>query len=108
MDIACLVTKIQPSVMRQGMSRLAEELSASPELNFINPLNPKLNPIFYLLALLGAYHFLHFSRIRVKSLTLKRLMSHIFIHLVVCLTTGPKILPKRALHIVRSRASSFK
>jgi len=30
-----------------------------------------------------------------------------FIHLVVCLTTGPKLLPKRALHIVRSRASSF-
>ena len=31
-----------------------------------------------------------------------------FIHLVVCLMTGPKPLPKRALHIVRSRASSFK
>jgi len=29
-------------------------------------------------------------------------------HLVVCLTTGPKPLPKRALHTVRSRASSFK
>ena len=29
-------------------------------------------------------------------------------HLVVCLTTGPKPLPKRALHIVQSRASSFK
>ena len=28
-------------------------------------------------------------------------------HLAVCLTTGPKPLPKRALHIVRSRASSF-
>ena len=34
--------------------------------------------------------------------------SSIFIHSVVCLTTGPKPLPKRALHIVRSRASSFK
>jgi hypothetical protein len=32
----------------------------------------------------------------------------IHFHLVVCLTTGPKPLPKRALHIVRSRASSFK
>ena len=31
-----------------------------------------------------------------------------FIHLVVCLTTGPKPLPKRALYIMRSRASSFK
>jgi hypothetical protein len=32
----------------------------------------------------------------------------VFIHLVVCLTTGPKPLPKRVLHIVRSRASFFK
>jgi len=32
----------------------------------------------------------------------------IFLHLVVCLTTGPKPLPKRALHIVRSRVSSIK
>ena len=30
------------------------------------------------------------------------------IHSVVYLTTGPKPLPKRALHIARSRASSFK
>ena len=29
------------------------------------------------------------------------------IHLVVCLTTGPKPLPNGALHTVRSRASSF-
>jgi len=32
----------------------------------INPLNPELNPICYLLALLGAHHFLHVNRIRVK------------------------------------------
>ena len=32
----------------------------------------------------------------------------VFIHLVVCLTTGPRPLQNRALHIVRSRASSFK
>ena len=31
----------------------------------------------------------------------------IFISLIVCLTTGPKPLPNRPLHIVRSRASSF-
>jgi len=36
----------------------------------INPLKPELNPI-YLLALLGAHHFLHVSRIRVKLLTLR-------------------------------------
>ena len=33
---------------------------------------------------------------------------YIFIHSVVCLTTGPKPLPKRALHIVRSRDPPFK
>ena len=32
-----------------------------------NPLNAELNPICYLLALLGAHHFLHVSRIRVKD-----------------------------------------
>ena len=32
----------------------------------LNPLNPELNPICYLLALLGAHHFLHVSRIRVN------------------------------------------
>jgi len=36
-----------------------------------NPLNPELNAICYLLALLGAHHFLHVSRIRVKSLTFR-------------------------------------
>jgi hypothetical protein len=30
------------------------------------------------------------------------------IHLAVCLTTGPKPLPKRTPHKVRARASSFK
>jgi hypothetical protein len=45
---------------------------------FINPLNAELNPICRLLALLGAHHFFHISRIRVKSLTLRLLMSHIY------------------------------
>ena len=42
-----------------------------------NPLNSELNPICYLLALL-AHHFLHVSRIRVKSLTIRLLMSYIY------------------------------
>ena len=46
--------------------------------NNVNPLNPELNPICYLLALLGAHHFLHVSRIRVKLLTFKLLMSYIY------------------------------
>jgi len=48
-------------------------------MNF-NPLNPELNPICYLLALLRDHHFLHVSRIRVKSLTFRRLMSYIYIY----------------------------
>jgi len=47
-------------------------------LIFINPLNAELNPICCLLALLGAHHFLHVSRIRVKSLTFRLLMSYIY------------------------------
>ena len=43
-----------------------------------NPLNPELNPICYLLALLGAHHFLHVSSIRVKLLTFRRLMPYIY------------------------------
>ena len=48
----------------------------SRDFNNINTLNAELHPICYLLALL-AHHFLHVSRIRVKSLTLRLLMSYI-------------------------------
>jgi len=47
-------------------------------LHVFNPLNPELNPICYLLALLGANHFLHVSRIRVQLLTLRLLMSYVY------------------------------
>ena len=47
----------------------------------VNPLNPELNPICYLLALLGAQYFLHVSRISVKLLTFRRLMSYIYIYM---------------------------
>ena len=33
----------------------------------INPLNAELNPICHLLALAGAHHFVHVSRLRVNS-----------------------------------------
>ena len=46
----------------------------------VNPLKVELNPICYLLALL-AHHFLHVSRIRVKSLILRLLMSYIYIYI---------------------------
>ena len=48
------------------------------ELLNVNPLKPELNPICYLLALLGVHHFLHVSRIRVKLLTFRLLMSYIY------------------------------
>src|SRR5215475_10868998 len=48
-----------------------------------NPLNPELNTICYLLALLGAHHFLHVTRIRVKFLTFRLLMSYIYIYIYI-------------------------
>ena len=50
-------------------------------VRIINPLNPELNPICYLLALLGTHHFLRVSRIRVKLLTFRLLMSYIYIYI---------------------------
>ena len=49
----------------------------------INPLNPELNPICYLLALLGAHHFHYVSRIRAKLLTFRLLMSYIYIYIYI-------------------------
>jgi len=62
------------------------ELATHPILRYtfvdtetvVNPLNPELNPICYLLALLEAHYFLHVSRIRVKLLTFRLLMSYIY------------------------------
>ena len=60
--------------LRPATSTLADDGRSTQ----INRLNPELNPICYLLALLGAHHFLHVSRIRVKLLTFRLLMSHIY------------------------------
>ena len=51
------------------------------EAKSLNPLNPELNPICYLLALLGAHHLLHVSRKWVKLLTFRLLMSYIYIYM---------------------------
>ena len=48
-----------------------------------NPLNAELNPICHLLALLGVHSFLHVSRIRVKSLTLRLLMSYVCVYVYI-------------------------
>jgi hypothetical protein len=38
----------------------------SMRIEYINPLNAKLNPICHVLVLLGAHHIFHVSRIRFK------------------------------------------
>jgi len=62
---------------KKEVTTLNNNACVDVEMDF-NPLNPKLNPICYLLALLGAHHFLHVSRIRVKLLTFRLLMSYIY------------------------------
>ena len=57
---------------------LDEGRAHTSPMTALNPLNPELNPICHLLALLGAHHFLHVSRIRVKLLTLRRLMLYMY------------------------------
>ena len=47
----------------QGVNILSDPLLVIS----INPLNAKLNPICHLLALLGARHIIHVSRIRVNT-----------------------------------------
>ena len=54
-------------------------INCSTILLCFNPLNAELNPICYLQELL-AQNFLHVSRIRVKSLTLRLLMAYIYIY----------------------------
>ena len=53
--------------------------------------------------------FRHFYVIiRVCTTIALLIYTYLFINSAVCLTTGPKPLPKRAMHIVRSRTSSLK
>ena len=72
LDVNQLVFFTLPRYLN-GKERLFSDVSSVK----FNPLKPELNPICYLLALL-AHHFLHVSRIRVKSLTIRLLMSYIY------------------------------
>jgi hypothetical protein len=47
----------------------------------INPLKTQLNPICHLLALLGAHHILHVSRISVNS-KYRNLQTHVYYQLL--------------------------
>jgi len=76
---------IMVMMIREIREKFAAYSSHKPHCNTVqqaplhfNPLKPELNSICYLLALLGAHHFLHVSRIRVKLLTFRLLMSYIY------------------------------
>ena len=75
----CLVQHVLGG-KKEGMVGLMERREGRRKqlLDDLNPLNPELNPICYLLALLGAHYFLHVIRIRVKSLTFRLLISYIY------------------------------
>jgi hypothetical protein len=47
--------------------QLESELQTTSLNKLLNTLNAELNPICYLLALLGAHHILHVSRIKVNN-----------------------------------------
>ena len=72
---------ILPSTSRHNFNCNCNVSSVSVSHKHVNPLNAELNPICCLLALLGAHCFLNVSRLRVKSLTLRLLMSYINIYI---------------------------
>jgi hypothetical protein len=71
------VIKQLPSCTKSDALYIANFGEGAVITRSLNPLSPELNPICYLLAIL-AHDFLHVSRIRVKSLTHRLLMSYIY------------------------------
>jgi hypothetical protein len=69
--VACLLRVFQKRKSTNQEVMFYQELkSQRPTMDSVsnfNPLNAELNPICHLLALLGAHHILHVSRIRVKA-----------------------------------------
>ena len=63
----------------------------------IKSLNAELNPICHLLALLGAHHILHVSRIRVKKQSFFILYKQLFTFNKYSLHTGDKFDPRSVL-----------
>jgi len=69
--------------------------SAHPGFHCFNPLNAESNPIYHLLALLGAHHIVHVSRIRVKcpSMVYGRAEQHVAVHESIGSLPSPKYFP---------------
>jgi hypothetical protein len=55
---------------QQGPDNICSHTTILTAPMYFNPLNAELNPIYHLLALLGAHHILHVGRIRVKMTVL--------------------------------------
>jgi hypothetical protein len=69
--LALLETHHILHVSRIGVKSACQTFSSfycncNTSISSINPLNAEINPICHLLALLGAHHILHVSRIRVN------------------------------------------
>jgi len=73
-----IISPVSDVMQWSCLSFLLTQTREHMEQSLFNHLNPELNPICYLLALLGAHHFLHVSRISVKLLTFMLLMSYIY------------------------------
>ena len=66
----------------------------------INPLNAELNPICHLLALLGAHHILHVSRIRVKFMVFWDVTSYNLVYTTTqCQLSKDRAPAARKLHM---------
>ena len=69
MQCACAIL---PSVARPALQYFStlphkrHDFRVKKKISYINPLKAELNPICHLLALLGAHHILHISRIKVN------------------------------------------
>jgi hypothetical protein len=84
-----------PALCASNVNNLCTLLVYAEAKNLlVNSLNAELNPICHLLALLGVHHFLHVTRVRVKSLTLRLLKSYIYIYIY-----GAPILDVSRSHI---------
>ena len=84
----CNSSVVQP--LTQSLQWLSYPGSYSISTSFyflhFNPLNAELHPIYHLLALLGAHHILHVSRVRVKLQLSSAFIRALFLprHLLLC------------------------